>query len=112
MIKVELQICKLIPYIKKIIKYIARSNINSRDDKEGKINDNEDATNEESTNIGNQILNEAKKVIKNKDENKVKEKIKNRIMRGNNNLKKNSNLDKEEGFQTSSKTLENPWRGK
>jgi len=80
-------------------------NINSRDDKEEKINDNEDIMNEkQSTNKENQILNETKKEIKNKDENK--EKIKNRIMRENNILKKNSNLDKEEGFQTSSQILD------
>jgi len=63
-------------------------------------------TNEKSTNKENQILNETKKEIKNKDENKGK--IKNRIMRGNNNLKNNSDLDihKEESFQTSSKILD------
>jgi len=66
-------------------------NVNSRDDQGEKINNN--ATNEKSTNKENQILNETKKIIKNKDENRVKEKIKNRIMKGNNNLKKNSNLD-------------------
>jgi len=72
--------------------------------KKKKINNN--VTNEKSTNKENQILNKTKKEIKNKDDNKIKEKIKNRIMRGNNNLKKNFNLDKEEDFQTSSKMLD------
>jgi len=88
--------------------YCEISNINSRDDKEEKINNNNHVTNEKSTNKENQILNETKKEIKNKDENKVKGKIKNRIIRGNNNLKKNFDLDihKEEIFQTSSKILD------
>jgi len=64
------------------------SNINSRDDKEEKINNNEDVTNEKFTNKENQILNETKKEIKNKVKNKVKGKIKNKIMKGNNDLKK------------------------
>jgi len=83
------------------------SNISSRDDKEEEINDNEDVANEKPTEKENQLLNETEKVIKNKDENEVKKETKNkRIMRGNNNLKKNSNLDKEEGFQTASKILD------
>jgi len=97
-IKEKLQMCMQFNSIHQEDNQIHYENIISRDDKEGKINDNEDVTNEKSTNKDNQTLNETKKVIKNKDENKVKEKIKNRIMRGDNNLKKNSNLDKEEGF--------------
>jgi len=49
-------------------------NVNSRDDQEEKINNNEEVTDEKSTNKENQILNEAKKVIKNKGENRVKKK--------------------------------------
>jgi len=62
MIKEKLQICNLIPYIQRITKSIATYltiNVNSRDDKEEKINNNENVMN--STNKENQILNETKK---------------------------------------------------